>query len=109
MSAAHRLINLNDNSSSSTLTRILLTDDTGVTHEFVQSGTRWRADNQEGICASLVIPDLDMVDTQHTAGDNKQVGNCKYLFLPFSHPHCDDASLTGGKGSSLGLISVCVG
>ena len=68
------------------------------------TGARWRADNQEGITRILVIPELDMVDMADTGEENirAEEEKRKHLFLPFSHPDCDDASLTGGKGSSLG-------
>ena len=69
----------------------------------MKTGAGWRADNQEGITASLVIPELDMVDMTDTGAENRdEEEKRKYLFLPFSHPDCDDASITGGKGSSLG-------
>ena len=83
--------------------RITITVDTGDVHEFVKTGAGWRADNQEGITASLVIPELDMVDMADTGAENRdEEEKRKHLFLPFSHPDCDDASITGGKGSSLG-------
>ena len=80
----------------------MITVDTGDVHEFVRIGAKWKANNQEGITSILVIPELDMVDVVDTGAKEKE--ECKHLFLPFSHQDCDDASLTGGKGSSLGLL-----
>ncbi len=68
----------------------------------MNTGAKWRAEDQEGITASLVIPELDMVDMADSGVENRAQEDRKHLFLPFSHPDCDDASLTGGKGSSLG-------
>ena len=68
----------------------------------MKTGAKWRAEDQEGITASLVIPELDMVDMADSGAENRAQEDRKHLFLPFSHPDCDDASLTGGKGSSLG-------
>ena len=82
----------------------MITVDTGDVHEFVKIGVNWMADNQEGITSNLVIPELDMVDVVNTGAKNNAEGESKHLFLPFSHQDCDDASLTGGKGSSLGLL-----
>ena len=68
----------------------------------MKTGAKWRAEDQEGITASFIIPELDMVDMTDTGAENKAQEDRKHLFLPFSHPDCDDVSLTGGKGSSLG-------
>ena len=62
-------------------------------------------DGQPGSHATLAIPDLDMVDTR--AKDTEQEEEeeeAPPLVLPFSHPRCDDPSITGGKGASLGGI-----
>ena len=81
----------------------MITVDNGDVHEFVKTRAKWKSDNQEGITSILVIPELDMVDVVDT-GVKGEEEVCKHLFLPFSHQDCDDASLTGGKGSSLGLL-----
>ena len=62
-------------------------------------------DGQPGSHASLAIPDLDMVDTRPADTEQQQQEEeAPPLVLPFSHPRCDDPSITGGKGASLGGI-----
>ena len=80
-----------------------LTDDTGNVHTVENTYSRWRCDNQDGICARLDIPDLDMVDIPDE--DQEDVVEPDRLILPFSHDKCSDASITGGKGSSLAKLT----
>ena len=63
-------------------------------------------DGQPGSHATLAIPDLDMVDTRpaDTQQQQEEEEEAPPLVLPFSHPRCDDPSITGGKGASLGGI-----
>ena len=80
-----------------------LTDNNGNIHTLENTYSRWLCDNQEGICAVLEMPELDMVDTHDEEED--YVDKYQHLILPFSHDKCCDASLTRGKGSSLAKLT----
>ena len=80
-------------------------DSEGDQHVFstTQTPGTCLCDGQRGSHATLAIPDLDMVDTR-PADTEQEEEEAPPLVLPFSHPRCDDPSITGGKGASLGGI-----
>ena len=80
-------------------------DSEGDQHVFstTQTPGTCLCDGQRGSHATLAIPDLDMVDTR-PADTEQEEEEAPPLVLPFSHPRCDEPSITGGKGASLGGI-----
>ena len=90
--------------------RVVLRDSEGDQHVFSATPGTCLCDGQPGSHATLAIPDLDMVDTRakDTEQQQEEEEEAPPLVLPFSHPRCDDPSLTGGKGASLGGIHLCM-
>ena len=86
--------------------RVVLRDSEGDQHVFSSTPGTCLCDGQPGSHATLAIPDLDMVDTRpaDTEQEEEEEEEAPPLVLPFSHPRCDDPSVTGGKGASLGGI-----
>ena len=85
--------------------RVVLRDSEGDQHVFSSTPGTCLCDGQPGSHATLAIPDLDMVDTRPPdTQQEEEEEEAPPLVLPFSHPRCDDPSITGGKGASLGGI-----
>ena len=83
-------------------------DSEGDQHVFSSTPGTCLCDGQPGSHATLAIPDLDMVDTRPADTQQEEEEEAPPLVLPFSHPRCDDPSLTGGKGASLGGIHLFI-
>ena len=87
--------------------RLTFFDDENQSHELHYDGHTKRAQldgwEEQGFLAEMSVPNLDMVELEepHQSGDQSGHANLP-LVVPFSSQLCDDASLTGGKGASLG-------
>ena len=60
-------------------------------------------DKEDGLEMVLTFPTLDMVDDtyENKIEDSKSLRDIE--ILSFSHKDCENETLTGGKGSSLGI------
>ena len=88
--------------------RLKFFDDKNQSHELYYDAGTQRAhldgsDEEEGFLAEVSVPELDMVEDHHQDALHPDNGEPP-LVLPFSSHLCDDPSLTGGKGASLGDI-----
>ena len=87
--------------------RLTFFDAENQSHELHYDGHTKRAQldgwEEQGFLAEMSVPNLDMVELEepHQSGDQSGHANLP-LVVPFSSQLCDDASLTGGKGASLG-------
>ena len=87
--------------------RLTFFDDKNQSHELQYDGHTKRARldgwEEQGFLVEMSVPNLDMVELEdpHQAGHQPDHDNPP-LVVPFSSQLCDDPSLTGGKGASLG-------
>lgn len=95
--------------------RLTFFDDKNQSHELHYDGrtkrahlSGWKEEEEEGFLAEMSVPTLDMVEDQDQPQTAQQPRDeFAPLVVPFSSRLCDDPSLTGGKGASLGdFISV---
>ena len=91
--------------------RLTFFDDKNQSHELHYDGQTKRAHldgwEEQGFLTEVSVPDLDMVEMEVEDEDQHQDGarsdsETVPLVVPFSSQLCDDPSLTGGKGASLG-------
>ena len=89
--------------------RLTFFDDKNQSHELHYDGQTQRAHldgwEEQGFLAEMSVSDLDMVEVEDPLldGHRHQPHNDNLpLVVPFSSHLCDDPSLTGGKGASLG-------
>ena len=98
--------------------RLTFFDDKNQSHELHYDGRTKRAhlsgreekeeEEEEGFLVEMSVPTLDMVEDQDQPQTALQPqDDLPPVVVPFSSRLCDDPSLTGGKGASLGdFISV---
>ena len=87
--------------------RLTFFDDKNQSHELHYNGQTKRAHldgwEEEGFLAEVSLPNLDMVEDPDHLQDARHPDDAEPpLVVPFSSRLCDDPSLTGGKGASLG-------
>ena len=87
--------------------RLTFFDDKNQSHELHYNGQTKRAHldgwEEEGFLAEVSLPNLDMVEDPDHLQDARHPDDAEPpLVVPFSSHLCDDPSLTGGKGASLG-------
>ena len=87
--------------------RLTFFDDKNQSHELHYNGQTKRAHldgwEEEGFLAEVSLPNLDMVEDPDHLQDARHPDDAEPpLVVPFSSQLCDDPSLTGGKGASLG-------
>ena len=87
--------------------RLKFFDDKNQSHELYYDAQTQRAHldgrEEEGFLVEMSVPELDMVEDHHQDVHHPDIGQPP-LVVPFSSQLCDDPSLTGGKGASLGKI-----
>ena len=78
-------------------------DNLGCAHFLKREGDKTWLDEEEGLEKVLTFPSLDMVDDTQDDDPESSRSLDENTILSFTHKDCDDPSLTGGKGSSLGI------